>query len=89
MSFIPSQAALCASDLLYRFNVSSTLYSFGEPRVGDYEFARILTEGAPGRAFRCVLRCWWFGVYRFCCWLTYLHNDNRHLHTHTTNLHIG
>lgn len=47
-------AALCASDLLYRFNVSSVLYTFGEPRIGDHDFARILTEGAAGRSFRCV-----------------------------------
>lgn len=38
--------------MLYRFNVSSTLYTFGEPRVGDHEFAKILTEGLPGRSFR-------------------------------------
>lgn len=45
-------AALCSADLLDRFNIPSTLYTFGEPRVGDHAFASILTQGLPGRSFR-------------------------------------
>jgi predicted lipase len=47
-------AALCAADLITRFNIVPTLYTFGEPRVGDHKFASTLTK--HGQNFRIVHR---------------------------------
>ena len=41
-------ASLCAVDLGKRLNVSSLLYTFGEPRAGDVGFATAVAEYTQG-----------------------------------------
>jgi hypothetical protein len=36
--------AICTVDLITRFNIVPTLYTFGEPRAGDHDFSSTITQ---------------------------------------------
>jgi hypothetical protein len=41
-------AAVCSGDLITRFGYAPTLYTFGEPRTGDYDFSLTIGEKTSG-----------------------------------------
>lgn len=45
---------VCAADVRSRFGLQPLLYTFGQPRVGDYDFSAAIAE--TKRAFRCAAR---------------------------------
>jgi len=45
-------AILCTADLITRYGYSPLVYTFGEPRVGDYDFASVINEKST--AYRVV-----------------------------------